>query len=57
MTRGITIEQTMQGLADDSVFDADYQKVDPDDLVSNCCGARVINTVCMDCKEHCEAVL
>jgi len=28
----------------------------PAHMVSNCCGARVENTVCMDCKEHCEEV-
>lgn len=28
-----------------------------DDVVSNCCGATVINSdICSDCKEHCEPV-
>ncbi len=24
---------------------------------SNCCGAKVYNDTCADCKEHCEAVV
>lgn len=23
---------------------------------SNCCGAKMYNDICSDCKEHCEAV-
>jgi hypothetical protein len=23
---------------------------------SNCCGAKVYNDICSDCKEHCEVV-
>ena len=24
------------------------------EIVSNCCGARMFNGICMNCKEHCS---